>query len=105
VAYDFQKITNLAIYRSIKKYGPEEQSRSQLLKLILEESMKIVIENDGEKKLDGTIQDVRNGLKELQLLGAQVSFPFETAIIQVITETQWVLYEHSILGEGALLGK
>jgi hypothetical protein len=56
-------------------------------------------------KLDVTIQDVRNGVKELQLLRAQVSFPSETEIIQLITETQCVLYDHSILGEGALFGK
>jgi hypothetical protein len=55
--------------------------------------------------LDGTIQDVRNGVKELQLLRAQLSFPFEMEIIQVITETQCVLYENSMLGEGALFGK
>jgi hypothetical protein len=105
VAYDFRKITDLAIYLSIKKSGPDDQSRSQLSKLILEEAMEIVIENHGENKLDGTIQDVRNGVKELQLLGAQVPFPFETEIIQVITETQCVLYDHSMLGEGALFGK
>jgi hypothetical protein len=81
VAYDFWKITDLEIYRSIKKYGREDQSRSQLSKLIMEESMEIVIENHGEKKLYGTIQDVRNGVKELQLLRAKVSFPFDTAII------------------------
>jgi hypothetical protein len=42
----------------------------------MEESMEVFIENHGEKKLDGTIQDVRNGVKELQLIRAQVSFPF-----------------------------
>jgi hypothetical protein len=45
VAYDFQKITDLDIYRSIKKSGPEDQSRSQILKLILEEAIEIVMEN------------------------------------------------------------
>jgi hypothetical protein len=55
--------------------------------------------------LDGTIQDVINGVKELQLLRAQISFPFEMAIIQVVIETQCALYEHSVLGEGALFGK
>jgi hypothetical protein len=49
--------------------------------------MEIAIENHGEKKLDGTIQDIRNGVKDLQLIRAQVSFPFEMAINQVITET------------------
>jgi hypothetical protein len=34
VAYDFRKITDLDIYRSIKKSGPDDQSRSQRLKLI-----------------------------------------------------------------------
>jgi hypothetical protein len=105
VVYDFRNITDLAIYRSIKKYGSEDQSRYQILKNILEEGMGIVIENHGEKKLDGTIQDVRNGVKELQLLRSQVSFPFEMAIVQLITETQCVLYEHSILGQGALFCK
>jgi hypothetical protein len=75
------------------------------LKLILEEATEIVIGNYGEKKLDGTIQYVRDGVKELQLLRAQVPFPFEMEIIQVITETQCVLHVHSILGEGALFGK
>jgi hypothetical protein len=105
VVYDFRKITHLAIYRSIKKSGPGDQLRSQLLKLILEETTEIVIENQREKKLDGTIQEFRNGVKELQLLRAQVPFPCETEIIQVIIETQCVLYEHSMLGEGALFGK
>jgi hypothetical protein len=49
------------------------------LKLVLEEAME-------------TIQDVRDGVKELQLLRAQVSFPFEMKIVQVIIETQCVLY-------------
>jgi hypothetical protein len=35
------------------------------LKLILEEAMEIVIKNHREKKLDGTIEDVRDGVKEL----------------------------------------
>jgi hypothetical protein len=102
VVYDFRKITDLAIYRSIKKSGPYDQLQSQLLKLIMEEATEIVIENHGEKKLDGTIQDIRDGVKELQLLRAQVSFSFETDIILVIAETQCVLYEHSMLGDGAL---
>jgi hypothetical protein len=42
------------------------------LKLILEEAMEIVIENREEQKLDGTIQDVRDGVKELYLLRAHV---------------------------------
>jgi hypothetical protein len=75
------------------------------LKLVLEEATEIVIKNHREKKLDGTIQDVRDGVKELQLLRARVPFPFETDIIQVITEIQCVLYDHSIMGEGALFGK
>jgi hypothetical protein len=41
--YDFQKITELAIYQSIKKSDPDDQSQSQLLKLIPEEAMEIVI--------------------------------------------------------------
>jgi hypothetical protein len=45
VVNDFRKITDLAIYRSIKKYGPDDQSRSQLLKLILDEAMEIIIKN------------------------------------------------------------
>jgi hypothetical protein len=75
------------------------------LKTILEEATMLIIENHGEKKFDGTIQDVRDGVKELQLIRAQVSFYFETEIIHMITETQCVLYENSILGEGALFGK
>jgi hypothetical protein len=43
VTYNFQKITDLAVYRSIKKSGPDDQSRSQLLKLIVEEAREILI--------------------------------------------------------------
>jgi hypothetical protein len=67
--------------------------------------MEIDIENHREKELDGTIQDIRDGVKELQILRAQVPFPFPFEIIQVITETQCVLYKHSMLGGGALFGK
>jgi hypothetical protein len=49
---DFRKITDLAIYRSIKKIktsGPYiYQSLSQLLKLIMNEAMEIIIESHGE---------------------------------------------------------
>jgi hypothetical protein len=105
VAFYFRKITDLAIYRYINKSDTDDQSRSQPLKLILEEAMEITIENRGENKLDGTIQDVINCVKELQLLMAQVPFPFEMEIFQMITESQCILYEHSMLGEGALFGK
>jgi hypothetical protein len=54
VSDDFRKISDLAIYHSIKKtkiFGPFiDPSRSQLLKLILDEAMEIIIENHREKK-------------------------------------------------------
>ena len=105
VAYDFLKITDFAIYGSIMKSRSEEKSRSQLLEIIVKDAMEIVIESHRAKKLKGTMKDVREGVKDLQILRANISFPFETEIIQVITETQGVLYEHSMLGEGALFGK
>jgi hypothetical protein len=55
--------------------------------------------------INWTGQDVRDGVEELKLPTAHVSFPFEKEIIQVITETQCFLYEHSMLGEGAFFGK
>jgi hypothetical protein len=63
VVYDFREITDLDIYHSIKKSGPEDQSRSQLLKLILEEAMEIVIEDHREKKFDETIPYVEKHSK------------------------------------------
>jgi hypothetical protein len=55
--------------------------------------------------VDGTSQDIRDGVKNLQLIRAHISFPFDTDIFQVITETQCVLYELSMLDEDALFGK
>jgi hypothetical protein len=62
--------------------------------------MEIAIENHRENKLDGTIRDVRDGVKELQLCRTQLSFPFEAEIFKVITETQCVLYDHFNAGRG-----
>jgi hypothetical protein len=66
--YDFQKIADMAIYRPIMKSGPDSQSRSWLLKLIVEEAIEIITENHRERKLEGIIQDVRDGVKQMQLL-------------------------------------
>jgi hypothetical protein len=51
------------------------------LNLIWEEATKIVVEDQGEHILEGSIQDIKDGVEDLQLFRAHVSFPFEMEII------------------------
>jgi hypothetical protein len=51
VNINFTKITNLALYRTLKKTDLESQSNSQLVKLILQEVMEIVIEDHGVENM------------------------------------------------------
>jgi hypothetical protein len=87
------KITNLALYRTLKKADSESQSRSQLVKLILQEVMEIIIEDHGVDNMKQSIQDVVEEVKYLQLLRSNVMLSFKKEIVQVVTEARTVLYE------------
>jgi hypothetical protein len=47
----FTKITNLALYRTLKKADSEFQSQSQLVKFTLQEVMGIIIEDHGVENI------------------------------------------------------
>jgi hypothetical protein len=51
VNINFTKIKNLTLYRTLKKSDLESQSRSQLVKIILQEVMEIVIEDHGVDRI------------------------------------------------------
>jgi hypothetical protein len=89
------KITNLDLYRTLKKADSESQSRSQLMKLILQEVMGIIIEDHGVHNMKQSIQDIVEEVKYLQLIRSHVILSFDKDIVQFVTETRSVLYEMS----------
>jgi hypothetical protein len=91
VNINFMKITN--IYITLKKADSESHSRSQLMKLILQEVMEIIIEDHGVDNTNQSIQDVIEEVKYLQFLRSHVIISFGKDIVQVVTETRSVLYE------------
>jgi hypothetical protein len=89
----FTKITNLALYRNLKKADSEFQSRSQLVKLTLQEVMGIIIEDHGVENMIQSTQDIIEEVKYLQLLRSDQILFFEMGSVQLVTETHSVLYE------------
>jgi hypothetical protein len=89
----FKNITNLDLYRTLKKADSESQSRSQCVKLILQEVMEIIIEDHGVDNMKQSTQDLIEEVKYLQLLMSHVMLSFEKEIVQVVTEIHSVLYE------------
>jgi hypothetical protein len=93
VNIQFTKITNLALYRTLKKAHSEFQSQSQLVKLTLQEVMGIIIEDHGVENMIQSIQDIIEEVKYLQLLRSDQILFFEMGSVQLVTETHSVLYE------------
>jgi hypothetical protein len=77
VYINFTKIMNIALYIIPKKADSESQSRSQLVKLILQGIMEIIIEDRGVDNMNQSIQDITAEFKYLQLLRSHVILSFE----------------------------